>query len=798
MNNPALNLNVDTASAFQSAMFDAGIVIDELPIADGELHRFKVSDDKNGSRNGWYVLFGDRNPKGCFGSWKLGINETWSLKNYSTYTPQEKAEYAKQMAQARDERKKAQAITHKEARSEADKLWSDAKPETGSHKYLEDKGVQAYRIRSSGANLLIPLRDSGGILHSIQTIDESGKKLFLSGGAIQGHYFSIGKPNRKIIIAEGYSTAATIHQATGHATAVSFNAGNILPVAKALRERFPDIEIIIAGDNDSQTEGNPGKSKATEAALAVNGRAVIPEFINTETKPTDFNDLAALEGIEQVKKLIDSTPGIEEPQEITTTNQIMIQKINELALLSTLEYEQVRKKEAKSFGIRESALDKEVSKERKRIEQEELDDNSIVSNVEEWPEAIQGEELLSELESVYKRYVILPDGAAVALSLWTLGTYCFDAFRIYPMVGLSSPEKRCGKSTVMSLLQALTNKSLLSSNISPAAIYRVTELCKPTLLIDEADTFMRDNDELRGIINAGHTRDTAYVIKCDGEQNEPKKFSTWAPKALAMIGDLPDTNKDRSIVISMRRKMSGEVVLKMPLNASEQFLDIRRKCKRWATDNFDQLTRYVPTMPSHNNDREIDNWTPLFTIAGVCGNEQTAQNAMVSISLKDEDDGIGVMILADIKEIFDTKEMEKIFSQDLVDDLINLDDRPWCEWKRGKPITKNSLARLLKPYKIKSKSIRIGPEDRLKGYSLESFKDAFNRYLPPDTPFQSVTTGQTSDTNALSPISKRDTKDNVTFQKPLKPAPSNDCHGVTDENRDTGGNACMPNTEVVL
>jgi len=364
-------------------------------------------------------------------------------------------------------------------------------------------------------------------------------------------------------------------------------------------------------------------------------------------------------------------------------NQNVIQKVEELAQLSILEYEQVRKKEAKALSIREFALDKEVNKERKRIEQEELDDNSIVSDVDEWPEAIQGDQLLTELESIYKQYAILPDGACVSLSLWSLGTYCFDAFRIYPMIGITSPEKRCGKSTVMSLLQALTNKSLLSSNISPAAIYRVAELCKPTLLIDEADTFFKDNDELRGIINSGHTRDTAFVVRIEGDNLQPKRFSTWTPKALAMIGDLPDTNKDRSIVISMRRKMSGETVLKMPLNASEQFLDIRRKCKRWATDNFDQLTRYIPTMPSHNNDREIDNWTPLFTIAGVCGNEQSAQDAMLNISPKDEDDGIGPMILGDIKEVFDKRGVDKIFSQDLVDDLIDFEDRPWSEWKRA-------------------------------------------------------------------------------------------------------------------
>ena len=359
------------------------------------------------------------------------------------------------------------------------------------------------------------------------------------------------------------------------------------------------------------------------------------------------------------------------------------------------------------------------------------------------------------------------------------------------MIGLTSPEKRCGKSTALALLKALTNKSVLASNISPAAIYRITELCRPTLLIDEADSFLKDNDELRGVVNSGHSKDTAFVIKCDGEQNEPKKFSTWTPKALAMIGDLPDTIKDRSIVISMRRRLPGEAVSKTPLNASEQFEDMRRQCKRWAAENFEQLTKHVPTMPSHNNDREIDNWTPLFSIAGMCGQEQAALDSMVSISPKDEDDGIGSMILTDIKKIFDTKGVEKIFSQDLVKALIDFDDRPWCEWKRGNSITPNSLAKLLRRYKIKSKSVRFG-SDVGRGYDIKAFKDVFSRYLPPDPLDQSATVLQTNDSNAISQIPKCYTKKDVALQNRLKPAPDNDCNSVALQNRGIGGNGDIP------
>ena len=306
MSSAALNYNSDPVSEFHQAMADAGIFSNEAPIADGQLHRFKADGDKIGSKNGWYILFNDGNPAGSFGSWKYGVSETWSLKNYKDFTPQQKAEYAKQMAQAKTEREKAQAVAHKEARAAANRLWSEASSETGNHKYLQDKGVQAYKIRSNGADLLIPLRDSGGTLHSIQTIDEQGKKLFLSGSAIRGHYFGIGKPNGKMVIAEGYSTAASIYESTGLAVAVAFNSGNLTKVAKALRGKYPGIEIIIAGDNDTQTEGNPGKSKATEAAKAVNGRLVIPEFKDKSNGATDFNDLHLLEGLESVKEQINN------------------------------------------------------------------------------------------------------------------------------------------------------------------------------------------------------------------------------------------------------------------------------------------------------------------------------------------------------------------------------------------------------------------------------------------------------------------------------------------------------------
>ena len=152
----------------------SSIGINEVPIADSALHRFKVKGDKNGSNNGWYVLYGDDNPKGCFGSWKLGTNETWSLKKFTEYTSQERVEWKQQQAKAQQERQEAKEFEHKEARNEAKRLWNNAQPETGEHKYLRDKGVKPYSIKTNGQQLVVPLRDTSGVIHSLRYINPNG------------------------------------------------------------------------------------------------------------------------------------------------------------------------------------------------------------------------------------------------------------------------------------------------------------------------------------------------------------------------------------------------------------------------------------------------------------------------------------------------------------------------------------------------------------------------------------------------------------------------------------------------
>jgi len=265
--------------AFTAAMATAGLAMHKgTPEGDGSLHRYRVADDKPGSLNGWYVLHLDGLPFGAFGSWKTGQSLSWHQEADQPMSDAERRSLAARMAAAKAARDAEQAKVQVATRERASKLWNRAKPANNAHPYLVRKQVGAFGIRELGGRLVIPLRDTDGTLHSLQFINGEGDKRFISGGRKRGCYCAIGRPADVLCIAEGYATAATIYQATGHATAAAFDAGNLEPVAIALRHKFPRLTLLIAADNDEATEGNPGLTYATKAARAVGAAIALPEF----------------------------------------------------------------------------------------------------------------------------------------------------------------------------------------------------------------------------------------------------------------------------------------------------------------------------------------------------------------------------------------------------------------------------------------------------------------------------------------------------------------------------------------
>lgn len=360
-------------------------------------------------------------------------------------------------------------------------------------------------------------------------------------------------------------------------------------------------------------------------------------------------------------------------------------------------------------------------------------------------------------------------------------TYCFDAFRILPILGVVSPEKRCGKTSLLEVLQGLCNKALLASNVSPPAVFRTIEKYQPTLLIDEADSFLKDNEELRGVLNSGHTRMAAYVIRVQGDDHEPVRFSTWAPKAVAMIGDLPGTLQDRSVMVKLRRKAPGEKIAKLDIDFSKRCSEIRRKCQKWSDDNMDMLRAVSLKVPDTGNDRQADNWYPLFCIAEVVGGEwpELIKNSMIGST--DTDDGTtSIQLLSDIRDILKNHPGDRIFSDILVDKLNIIEDHSWCEWNRGKGLSKTGLAQQLKPFGIFSRTLRIGAEQR-KGYEKNSFADAFKRYLSPDITIQTVPTYQASKDKAFDYFQAVTQISDGTDEKTPKPLQIKGCDVGTDE-----------------
>jgi hypothetical protein len=411
-------------------------------------------------------------------------------------------------------------------------------------------------------------------------------------------------------------------------------------------------------------------------------------------------------------------------------------KVAELAQLHGLAYQKCRLAEAKSLGIPVASLDKLVRQSQAKVEADKAELPHW--KVEPWDEPVEAAQLLADIERVFVRYVFLPMGASVALALWTLHTWTMDAGDISPFCVLVSPTKRCGKTTVLIILAYLTPRAELASNISPSALFRYVEDIRPTLLIDEADSFVKDSEEMRGILNSGHTRAAAYVIRnveINGE-HKPRRFSTWAPKAIATIRELADTLEDRGVVLMLQRKPRTAKTERLRKRDSKEFAVLRQKAARWGEDNFGKLTDPDPKIPENLNDRAADNWRPLLAIADLAGGAwpKRAREAACTLSGDGHDaTSINVDLLADTQKAFGGS--GGMTSADLVAALVADPERPWATWGKGdKPLTQNQLARLLRPFGIISETVHLPGRPDAKGYKRVHFEEAWGAYCPSQAP----------------------------------------------------------------
>ncbi|CAG9165095.1 hypothetical protein LMG23992_00242 [Cupriavidus laharis] len=412
-----------------------------------------------------------------------------------------------------------------------------------------------------------------------------------------------------------------------------------------------------------------------------------------------------------------------------------------LAKLGKLDYDRVRTPLAERLGVRVGTIDDEVEAARGGAGDSGASKPITFEQVESWPVPVDGAALLTDIADTLRRYIVCDAEAADAGALWIVMTYMMDMVQVAPLLLITAPEKRCGKTQLLSLVSRLSARPLPTSSITVAALFRTVEQYGPTLLIDEVDAFMRDNEELRGIVNSGHTRDTAAVIRTVGDNHIPTSFSTWCAKALAGIGRLHGTIMDRAVVLPLRRKKVSEKVASLRRADRAVFEQLRRCITRWVSDNATAATRFDPPDLDGLDDRALDNWEPLRQIAQAAGGDWPHRAARAALALSGQaadasNEGRGVELLTAIRSVFDQrqanghKHADRIPSADLAMALTQDDEGPWATYNRGKPITANQIAKRLSEFGIKSTSVYLGGKDRPKGYMRGMFTTCWELYLP--------------------------------------------------------------------
>ncbi|UUZ68268.1 toprim domain-containing protein [Polaromonas sp. P2-4] len=246
----------DSIEHFRLAIAAAGLEAPDSINANGAIHRFSANG-RRGDDSGWYMLHTDGIAAGAFGCWRTGLQSTWCAKSDKAMTAAELDNHRQRIKAMKAQREAELLATQQQASQTAAALWQEAAQVPAAHEYLTRKRIKPHGVKFDGHRLLIPMRDTADKLHSLQTITPDGDKRFHPGGRVKGCYHSIGKPSGRLIVCEGYATGASIHEATGYAVAVAFNAGNVALVATALHRKYPELSIVIAADDDWQNRGKP-------------------------------------------------------------------------------------------------------------------------------------------------------------------------------------------------------------------------------------------------------------------------------------------------------------------------------------------------------------------------------------------------------------------------------------------------------------------------------------------------------------------------------------------------------------
>jgi hypothetical protein len=574
--------------------------------------------------------------------------------------------------------------------------------------------------------------------------------------------------------------------------------------ARAHSEQLRGADIVVLNDNDGAGYAHADATCKLSVGVAKRVRRLdLAKHWPQIPTGGDVSDWLALGHTgEELAALIEQAPDYEPPpgakEKAPPPDSNGIDdaaEIEKLARLAPLDYERARKDAGKRLGIsRLALLDALVKAKRGELG---LDGGNSgqgrpieFPEVEPWPQPVNGRALLDEVANAIRHHVVLTDTARDSAALWIAHTYLLDRVMITPRLAITSPVKGCGKTTLLDVIGQLAHRSLPAANCSASAVFRVVEGHRPCLLIDEADSFLSDNEELRGVLNAGHRRGGS-VLRNVGDDHEPRAFATYAACAIALIGQLPGTLADRSVPVRLVRRKADEVVTPFRLDRVDHLVELARKLMRWTNDNAEAIAASEPQMPAGLYNRAADNWRGLCAIAKVAGDEWLARAHGAAL----EGAGANVdemsrleLLLGDIRDVFDglVSDADRISSAHLIEKLCQIVPRPWGEYGRsGKPLTQNKLAALLKPLAIKPQVLRIGTETP-SGYFRHQFKEAWERLLSSKGEFKPQHLNKRDEMGTSDLFQTSTVKNDVEVRKSQKSNNDGLCLGVEVAKGDPG------------
>ena len=448
-------------------------------------------------------------------------------------------------------------------------------------------------------------------------------------------------------------------------------------------------------------------------------------------------------------------------------------EIARLAALDHVDYARERKAAAAALGISVTALDSQVKMARASLGTGSTATKPLtLTEIVPWDTTVDGIELLGETIAAFKRHVILPEEATLTVAFWTGHAHTAEATSISPRLAATSPFLESGKSTLLKVLRQFVPRPLHLVTLTGPTLFRVIELWHPSMLLDECNNWLFDKGagdgtkgDLQALIDAGHERGVIVprLMPSGHGAWEPHGFDIYGPLVLALIGKLPEQIASRAIEIVCMRRTADQTIT--PLYARRpppELHDIARKWARWGADHLDLLKEWEPTIPDGISNRTADNWEPLLAIAEVIEDEAVGpadsrpdyprlmREAAIAAGKGSRANRVTsnarLTLLTDLQTLFDAewakdqdpknprplfKEAASValFSEDIVTELVDIEDRPWAEWGRSrKPISKVQLARLLNPLGISPGTVRRGSATN-KGYVRSQFEKAWKTYL---------------------------------------------------------------------